>query len=141
MIRIILTICLILLSFASAFAQETHTVTVEFSGMKSDTGALFVAVYNNKKSFLKKRYKESVITITDKKAIATFELLEGEFAISAFHDVNDNKKMDTRIFGIPKEPIGTSNNAKGMFGPPKFKDAKFKVDKNISMKITIAPVF
>lgn len=31
--------------------------------------------------------------------------------------------------GIPKEPHATSNNATGSFGPPKFEDAKFKLEK------------
>ena len=35
--------------------------------------------------------------------------------------------MDTNFLGIPKEPIGTSNNATGFMGPPKFKNAKLKV--------------
>ena len=35
--------------------------------------------------------------------------------------------MDTNFLGIPKEPIACSNNAKGSFGPPKFKDAKFAI--------------
>jgi uncharacterized protein (DUF2141 family) len=61
----------------------------------------------------------------------------GEYAISAFHDANDNKKMDTNLFGIPKEPIGISNNATGFMGPPKYNDAKFTVNKNTTLAITI----
>ena len=45
---------------------------------------------------------------------------------------NDNKKMDTRIFGIPKEPIAISNDAKGFMGPPKWNDAKFILENSTS---------
>ena len=33
--------------------------------------------------------------------------------------------MDTGLFGIPTEGVVASNHAKGVMGPPSFKDAKF----------------
>jgi uncharacterized protein (DUF2141 family) len=33
--------------------------------------------------------------------------------------------------GIPKEPFGASNDARGRFGPPKFDDARFQVDGGV----------
>jgi uncharacterized protein (DUF2141 family) len=41
------------------------------------------------------------------------------------HDENDNGKMDTDWMGIPKEGYGATRDAKGIMGPPKFKDAAF----------------
>lgn len=32
------------------------------------------------------------------------------------------------VLGIPKEGVGASNDAKGHLGPPKFKDAMFRID-------------
>lgn len=135
--RIILLASLFLFSFIQKItAQETHTITVEFNGMESDKGNLYVALYDKEKDFLKKSIKGEIVKITDKKATAVFKNIpEGEYAISAFHDENDNKKMDTKIFGIPKEPIGMSNDAKGFMGPPKYKDAKFSVKGDVSLKI------
>lgn len=122
----------------NALAQDTFTITANFSGMQSDKGDLFVALYNKEGEFLKKTFKGSIVKITDKKAIAVFDNIpKGEYAISCFHDENDNKKMDTRIFGIPKEPIGMSNDAKGFMGPPKYKDAKFLVDKDVELSIKV----
>jgi uncharacterized protein (DUF2141 family) len=119
-------------------AQESYTITINFEGMKSDKGSLFVAVYDTKDSFLKKRFKGDITKIVDKKAtIILKDIPPGEYAVSAFHDANDNKKMDTNFFGIPKEPIGVSNNATGFMGPPKYKDAKFTITKNITLSITI----
>ena len=45
--------------------------------------------------------------------------------------------MDTNFLGIPKEPIGISNNAKGFMGPPKYKDAKFELKHDKTLKINI----
>ncbi|ARV14997.1 DUF2141 domain-containing protein [Polaribacter sp. SA4-12] len=118
--------------------KETMNLTVEFSGMKSDKGSLFVALYNNKTNFLKKGYRGEIAEIKNKKTVVVFKNLpKGVYAISAFHDANDNKKMDTNFFGIPKEPIGMSNDATGFMGPPKYKDSKFNVDsdKTISIKV------
>ncbi len=137
--RLILLLIIFMLNcFSSILAQETYSITIDFSGMKSDKGDLYVALYDSEDNFLKNPVKGEIVKINDKKAVAVFKnISSGNYAISAFHDENDNKKMDTKIFGIPKEPIGMSNDAKGFFGPPKFKDAKFTVDKNISLAITI----
>ncbi|NIJ07768.1 uncharacterized protein (DUF2141 family) [Sphingomonas vulcanisoli] len=50
----------------------------------------------------------------------------GHYAAQAFHDENDNHKVDYKLFGsIPKEGVGFSNDAKIKFGPPKFQEAAF----------------
>ncbi|MGG8495598.1 DUF2141 domain-containing protein [Tenacibaculum sp. TC6] len=136
--KIILITALFLGSVATSIAQEKYTVTVEFSGMKSDTGKLYVALYDSEAQFLKKGIRREIVEVNDKKAIVTFkDVARGVYAVSSFHDVNNNQKMDTRIFGIPKEPVGISNNAKGFMGPPKFEDAKFEVTKNTTLQIQV----
>ena len=60
----------------------------------------------------------------------------GEYAISVYHDENDNKNLDTGLFGIPKEALGTSNNVKIRFGPPKYQDASFILDQS-DLNLTI----
>lgn len=106
--------------------------------MKSDKGDVYVALYNKKDNFLNKEYKGVIVKITGKKATAVFkEIPKGIYALSAFHDANDNKKMDTNFIGIPKEPIGISNDAKGFMGPPKFKKAKFLVDKDVVLRVLV----
>lgn len=136
--KIVLASIFILSGVLSALAQETQTVTVEFNGMKSDKGDLYIALYNSEDSFLKKPLKGTIAKVIDKKATVVFkDIAIGTYAISAFHDANNNKKMDTNFFGIPKEPIGISNDATGFMGPPKYKNAKFKVLKNIKLSIKI----
>ena len=139
--KILLAITLLLLGFSNSNAQEdTFELTVEITGMEVDKGKVFLALYNSEDTFLKssKTTKGTNAIVKDGKAIAYFKgLKKGEYAVSLFHDENDNGKMDTKIFGIPKEPYGFSNNAKGFMGPPKFKDAKFTVDTNKSISIEI----
>ncbi len=120
-----------------SYAQTKHTITVKFIGMKSDKGDLYVALYNNATDFLKKPIQSKIEAVKNLKANTTFTVPKGVYAISVFHDENENKKMDTRFFGMPKEPVGISNDAKGFMGPPKYKDAKFKVTTNLTITINI----
>lgn len=50
----------------------------------------------------------------------------GRYAVQAFLDENSNKEVDRALFGIPKEGVGFSNDAKIGFGPPKFAEAAFQ---------------
>lgn len=139
--KILLSITLLVFSFLTTNAQEnTFDLTVEITGMEIDNGKVFLALFDSEETFLKsgKDIRGTQAIVKDKKAIAYFKgLKKGEYAISIFHDENNNGKMDTKIFGIPKEPYGFSNNAKGFMGPPKFKDSKFMVDANKSIQIEV----
>jgi uncharacterized protein (DUF2141 family) len=65
-------------------------------------------------------------------------LKPGKYAFKYFHDENNNnKKMDTNVIGIPKEGYGFSNNAKGRFGPPDFKDTIFEIKNDTTIICTI----
>ncbi len=135
--RFILLAAFYVLSFIKGYAQDAHSITINFKGLEANKGDVYVALYNTEASFLKTPFKGVIVKVNNLKATAVFENIPaGEYAISAFHDENDNKKMDTRIFGIPKEPIAISNDAKGFMGPPKYNDAKFTVyeDKNLTVK-------
>ena len=62
---------------------------------------------------------------------------KGNYAVSVYHDENNNDILETtRLFGIPIEPYGFSNNPTMTFGPS-FKKSVFKMtsDKNISIKL------
>ena len=123
-------------------AQESKTfdLTIEVSGMDTDLGKVFIALYNSEATFLKssKTTKGTFAIVKNGKATGSFKgLKQGEYAVSLFHDENDNKKMDTKIFGIPKEPYGFSNDARGFMGPPKFEDAKFSLESNKTIAIKV----
>lgn len=138
--KVILTLVLFItgLGFAQSQEKDSFSVNLTITGMKSDKGDVYVALYNSENTFLKKPFKTTIVKVTDKKATAVFkDLQKGMYAVSIFHDKNENKKMDTNFLGIPKEPIGMSNNAKGFMGPPKYKDAKFMVDKEVAMSIRV----
>ena len=74
--------------------------------------------------------------IKDNKCIITFnDIEEGKYAIRYFHDENSDKEMDMNFFGIPKEGIGFSNDAYGIFGPKDFEKWLFDVKGNTKIKL------
>ena len=70
-------------------------------------------------------------------ATYSFELPNGTYAIGIFIDTNYNNEMDRNFFGVPKEQYGFSNDAKGSFGPPSFKDASFTVSGDMQLEINL----
>jgi uncharacterized protein (DUF2141 family) len=137
--KIILTIAILLTGILCTNAQEeTFHLTVHIAGLKTNKGSLLAGIYNTEKSFLKEPLKSNVIKIRNKKSMIIFKNIpKGTYAVSFVHDENDNKKMDTNFFGIPKETYGCSNNAKGFMGPPKYEDAKFQLTENKTINIKI----
>lgn len=126
----------ILLLPCTSLAQ--HNVEISIENIKEIKGSIRLAVYSGEETFLKKSIVTKSVAVTAKTATIIFENINpGEYAISTYHDVNDNKKLDSNFLGIPKEPYGFSNNARGMFGPASYKDAKVNVtrDTKISIKV------
>jgi uncharacterized protein (DUF2141 family) len=120
------------------------TLTVTVQNFRNNNGQVFVALYNKEDAFPKypdRAVKLLYAPVQNKKAVIVFESLPpGEYAVSVFHDENKNGKMDTNFFGIPKEGVGASNDARGHLGPPHYKDAKFNFSGN-NMSITINMVY
>jgi len=77
--------------------------------------------------WLKKPLRAAAAKASSSPALCVFENVPpGTYGISAFHDQNDNHKLDTNVIGVPSEDYGASNNARGVFGPPSFDDARFE---------------
>lgn len=112
-------------------AENENTIEVIMEGFESNEGTVYIGLYNEEGKWLSKRYKKSKEKIENLKAATVFtDVPPGIYAISIFHDVNDNKELDANFFGIPSEPYACSNGAVGRFGPPTWEDAKFTLDGN-----------
>jgi uncharacterized protein (DUF2141 family) len=121
----------------AAQSQSCAALTVHIENFESDAGRAFVALYDSKKNWLKKRCNGEIVAIQDQKATVVFEdVPPGTYAVSLYQDENGNGTLDTNFFGIPKEPTACSNNATGRFGPPSWSDAYFDVeDAPLEIKI------
>lgn len=67
------------------------------------------------------------------------DLPPGTYAVSLYEDLNRNHKLDHNLIGIPREPVGVSNNPPSHFGPPNFDECSLLVG-DISQTITITLV-
>lgn len=131
-----IVIILILGHVLQAQTNSELSITVKINNLDSNNGRVFIALYNSQASFLDSAFKATAKKVVSNSCEVTFENIEkGEYAISLFHDENDNGKMDSNAFGIPSEDYGCSNNAKGFMGPPKWEDAKFEVKNESVIKI------
>jgi len=123
-------------SATQIFAQNKLEVTV--TNITETTGTIRVALYNNEKDFLKEFQEGKIVKASAKEVTIVFDnLKKGDYAVSVFHDKNDNQEMDSNFMGIPSEPYGFSNNVMGTFGPPSFEKAKVSVEKNKSAVINL----
>lgn len=123
---------LALLSAAPLTAAEelAGILIVEISGLQNATGDVYIAVYDSDDTWLgDETFKDTRVSIAealDGDLVRTeLQLPLGQYAMTVFHDVDNDGELDTNFIGIPKEPIAMSNNAVSKFGPPKFEDAVF----------------
>lgn len=120
---------LLILLLAGASLAKSQALTIHISGLRNDEGRCLVNVFNQAKGFPtdpSAAMKSASAPIRDGRCTITLnDLAYGEYAISVLHDENGNGKPDTNFLGIPKEGIGTSNNAKGRLGPPAYADCRF----------------
>lgn len=105
---------------------------IEITNIKSDEGKVAIQLLNESEAVVKELYAE----ISGGECIVTFDSLSpGHYALQYYHDENDNGEMDTGLFGIPKEGYGFSNNARGNYGPPEFREWLFMLDKDLKMEL------
>jgi uncharacterized protein (DUF2141 family) len=114
----------------SADAASVARLRIEVINLHSNRGSVYCSVYAEPGAGFptdQSKAKVSVkAAIKDQQALCEFaDLTPGVYAVTMLHDENDNGKIDTDWMGIPKEGYGATRDAKGIMGPPKFKDAAF----------------
>ena len=132
------------LGLATSAAADSGRLIVELTGMKSDKGQLVYAMWSGSEGWLETNtIREGTSPISDGRSVLSFDDLPyGEYAISVYQDRNDNGKLDTGLFGIPKEPFGFSNDPKMGFGPPKYKDSAFTLQApETTIQISVKKLF
>ncbi len=114
---------------------------VEVQGIEAQEGELRIALYDSKEAWQGKAKRlAGHIGKPDGSPALRFtfaDLPPGEYAVRVMHDENGNGKMDSNLFGIPKEGYGASNNPKVMRAPH-FEEAAFALgEADLSISITL----
>lgn len=124
---------------------EETTLEIHVTGLRSTKGKVLLSLFSGPEGFPSKGEKAlvAILEITpEKEARHRFVGVKpGVYAAVFLHDENDNGKLDTGAFGIPKEGFGTSNDPRVRMGPPRFKDAAFAItgagaEREVTIKTT-----
>lgn len=113
-------------------ANQTGTITVQLAGFENDRGNVKLCLCRSEDEYAgkTKEFCTASKELKNKKAEWVIENIPyGRYSIKAFHDENDNSKLDTNFAGLPVELYGFSNNARGRFGPPPFNRAAFMLNE------------
>ena len=129
-------ISLMYFAFSAIVSSQTK-MTVIVDGFKEVKGKMMVGIFNSDSTFMKKTFRGMMADVIDTTLEFSLELPPGEYALSVYHDLNENSKLDTGIFGIPTEKYGFSNNAKGYMGPPSFEKSKVILTDSLIVRINL----
>ena len=141
-----LPVTLLMASFLLTSPAFAGTVTVEVRNIEKK-GEMHLAIYDNADVFENDNGEKGgaargiidgvIEEVGTGTATYRFELPNGTYAIGLFVDANYNNEMDRNVFGVPKEQFGFSNDARGSFGPPSFKEASFTVSGDMKLDINL----
>lgn len=106
--------------------------TIEIRGVRSADGQVYVAVHGPASKATFPSGNGAVAGDRQPAHVGALrfvvnDLSPGRYAVTAFHDENDNGELDTNLLGIPTEGYGFGNDASATFGPPKFEAAAVTV--------------
>jgi uncharacterized protein (DUF2141 family) len=130
----------LLLPLIAAMPVLAGDLTIEVSGVTPGHGQIYVAVYDRPETFPTSGQQRigQILDSNGQSLIVHFkDLPPGEYAAVAFQDVNGNGILDKNFFGIPKEPYGFSNGARGSVGPPKFSAAAVTLNPDGATRIVL----
>lgn len=134
-------VLVILFLFTATFVRPVtaqHSLDVVVKNIKKTEGTVRVAIFTNENDFLKNAYQGKSVKASGSTVTVSFEgLPSGSYAISIFHDENDNGELDTNFMGIPKEGFAFGNNAMGTFGPPSFDRSKVELTEKTTQEISL----
>ncbi len=126
----------------TAHSESTGKLIVYISGFPNSEGFAMIALHNSEQSYQGEEagaLDKKMAPVVNLETQVVFENLAfGSYGVALDHDENTNGKLDTNAMGIPKEAYGFSNNARGFFGKPSYKDVIFQmnsVEKKISINI------
>ena len=110
-----------------AVAQSDAPLHVDVSKVASGDGQICIALFASPVGFPSdsaKAFRSLCHLATDAQdgalRFSLYDLPAGRYAASVFHDENADGKMNTGLFGIPKESFGFSGNPVIRIGAPKF---------------------
>lgn len=112
---------------------------VKVENLKSQRGIVKVCIFANEEDFFGRALRciEVKPGMNNQVNARIENLPPGTYAVVAYHDLNQNNKLDVNFMGIPSEPYGFSNNPSTLFGPPSFSKASFELNSPLTIQIKL----
>jgi uncharacterized protein (DUF2141 family) len=129
----------VVLLLGSSFAnQATGKLTVIVNNVNTPSGEVRVALYNAQETFLdpKKYVAIRAVPVGSQNSVkAEFtNLAYGTYAVTTYHDINSNRRLDVNTFGIPDEPYDMTN-LKVKWRKPTFDEVKFSFKESKTVQL------
>lgn len=139
----IIVFLFLFVTYSTAFSNsqvEQGTIRITIKGIENEGGIMMIALFNEEDKFLKTPSYSQEVKISNETVIeAVFkDVPYRKYAVSIFHDLDEDGELDSNMIMIPREPIGFSNDYFPKFGPPKFKNAAFDLnEEELSMTVNL----
>jgi uncharacterized protein (DUF2141 family) len=117
----------ILLSLVGATAGQAADLTVAVTGVQDGGHSIRIVLYGDADSFRHEERARQVLSLPAVVGTVTgtfHDLPAGRYAVLAYHDANDNRRLDLVLGMFPSEGWGLSNDP-SVIGPPRFADSAF----------------
>lgn len=122
---IVSAVCLVL-------SNQAFSTNLIIENVVNNKGKIYISLYNKESDYLS--FSHAVVSkmVLPKDRTVTISLKElpaGKYAISGYHDINDNGELDFGgPYNAPIEPLLWGNNALGAYGMPSFAATRVAID-------------
>ncbi len=119
MMRAALIAALLLQTESAAVVRDARSLTVVVEGVQNSEGHIRVDVCTSDQFLGDHCVASGDAPATKGTTLVTVaDVGPGVYAVQAFHDRNDNHRVDRGLLGVPKEDVGFSGAPKiGLHGP------------------------
>jgi len=119
---------LLLVATLAALPAQAASLEVIVAGVRNDKGIVLVAVCPEAQ-FLRDTcaHQARVPARTGEVAVRVDGVPPGTYAVQAFHSEDGSGRLRRSFFGVPRDGIGFSRDARFHYGPPSFADAAVRV--------------
>lgn len=137
---------LVVLSMASAAqagspAPGRSRISAVIGPLRTKNGSVGCRLYTSAEGFPRtsKGTQNLRVKVVGTSARCVFDdLPPGTYAVTTYHDENDNRKFDQGFLGIPLEGYGVSNNHTHAMSPPRWDESKVVVEPGKNLELAIA---
>jgi uncharacterized protein (DUF2141 family) len=142
MARLPLAIALALGASGPLRSASAATVTIIVRHVQTGKGVVRACLWNDPHGFpdcgrVKPRAQAAGDAVEGVE-LHFYDVKPGTYAVSIMQDLNDNQVLETNFLGIPREPVGLSNNPV-IFSlhRPTWNDVKFIVNQDVIISINL----